>query len=64
MHESERQYEFSLWKNNEEMTIINSWALHYTFGTSAKNYKVPQNFREQLDEKMRSNLKLLKDKIL
>ena len=46
MHESERQYEFSLWKNNEEMTIINSWALHYTFGTSAKNYKVPQNFRE------------------
>ena len=46
------------------MKIINWGALYYTFGASGKNYKVVQNFRVSLDEKMKSNLKLLKDRIL
>ena len=43
---------------------MNSGPLHYTFGTSGINYDVAQNFRVLLDEKKKSSLKLLKDKIL
>ena len=50
-------------KRYQEITIINWGALYYTFGTSDKNYKVAQNFRVLLDEKTKSNLKLLIDKI-
>ena len=33
-------------------------------GASVKNYKVAQNFSVSLDESTKSDLKLLKDKIL
>ena len=46
------------------MTVINLEALYYTFGTSGINYEVAQNFKVSLDEKRKSNLKLLKDKTL
>ena len=46
------------------MTIINWGALCYNFGTSGLNYKEIQNFRVSLDEKTKSNLKLIKDKVL
>ena len=51
-------------KIKKEMTVIHWGALLYTFGASSKNYKVAQNFRVLLGEKMKSNLKLLKGKIL
>ena len=43
---------------------MNWGALYYTFGTSGVEYDLAQNFRVLLDEKKKSNLKLLKDKML
>ena len=60
MHENE----FSWWEDNKEMTKINWGALYCTFGMSGMNYKVARNFRVWPDEKAKSNLKLLKDKML
>ena len=48
----------------KEMTIINWGALFYNFGTSDLNHKVTQNFGVSPDDKTRSNLKLIKDKVL
>ena len=55
---------FSWWKDKKEMTIINWGALCYSFGTSGLNYIVAQNFRVSVDEKTKSNLKLIEDKLL
>ena len=46
------------------MAITNGRALYFSFGTSDINYEVAHNFRASLDEKRKSHLKLLKDKIL
>ena len=43
---------------------MNWRASYYTFGTSRINYDVAQNFRVLIDAKKKSNLELLKDKIL
>ena len=56
MHE--KRCECSWWEDNKEM------GLYYTFTTSGMNYEVAQNIRVSLNEKRKSNLKLLKDKIL
>ena len=40
------------------MKIINWGALYYTFGASGKNYKVVQNLRVSLDEKIEKQFKI------
>ena len=62
MHEN--RCEFNWWEANREMTVINWESLYYTFGTSRRNYEVAKNFKVSLDEKRKSNLKLLRDKTL
>ena len=52
------------WGQKKEMTIINCGALCCNFGMCGLNYKVTQNFRVSLDEKAKSNLKLIKVKVL
>ena len=59
-----RRCEFSWWEDKKVMTIINWGALCYIIGTSGLNYKVAQNFGVSLDEETKSNLKLIKDKVL
>ena len=56
-----KRCEFSWWEDKKEMTLTNWRALCYNFGTSGLNYKMTQNFRVSLDEKTKSNLKLIKD---
>ena len=46
------------------MAITDLQDLYYTFGASAINYEVVQNFRALRNEKMKRNLKLVKEKIL
>ena len=63
MHE--KRCEFSWWGDNKEMTIVNLGSLYYAFGASGITYEVAQHLEcHNLDIKRKSNLKLLKDKIL
>ena len=52
MHE--KRCEFSWWEDDK----VNWGALHYTFGTSGKNYDIVQNFILPLDEKTKNQLKI------
>ena len=58
------RHEFAWWEDNKEMTTVHWGALYYTLGESDKNYIVHQSLRVSVDEKTKSNLKLLKDKTL
>lgn len=51
------------WKEDKEIAIINWGAFYYTFGKSGIKYDKSQDW-VLLDEKQKSNLKFLKDKIL
>ena len=52
------------WLEDNKEIIMNRGSLYYTLRTSGIDYDVAQNFKVLLDEKKKSNLKLLKDKIL
>ena len=54
--------EFSWWENNKEITIANWEALCYTLGMSLLNFNVIKKL--SLDEKTKSNLRLMKGKML
>ena len=54
--------EFSWWKNNKEMTIANWEDLCYSLWMSRLNYNVIKKL--SLDEKTKSNLRLMKGKML
>ena len=58
------RHEFAWWEDNKEMTTVHWGALYYTLKESDKNYIVHQSLRVSVDEKTKSNLKLLKDKTL
>ena len=49
-------------KITKKMSILNCRV--YILGTSGKNYTEAHNFKVSLDEKTKSNLKLLKETIL